>query len=151
MNDDSRLREGPAYDTLRQRSIALRNALLTLHKVLIDSERASFEKTMGTIQSPNHFLQLLTSDPWFAWLRPLSRLIVSMDEALDQKEPLTIGDADALMSESGRLLVPAEHADGFSWHYFEALQRDPHVVLAHAEAVSFLGPREQTENKQGAE
>ncbi len=144
MNADSLRQAGPEQEDLRQRPLELRKALLTLHKALIDSERASFEKTMGEIQSPNHFLQLLTSDPWFAWLHPLSRLIVSMDEALDQKEPLTIGDVDALMSRSGRLLVPAEHADGFSGHYFEALQRDPHVVLAHAEAVRFLGPREPT-------
>ncbi len=140
MNDDLLHQAGPEYESLRQRSLELRTALLTLHKVLIDSERASFEKTMGEIQSPNHFLQLLTSDPWFAWLRPLSRLIVSMDEALDQKEPLTIADVDALISQSGRLLVPAEHGEGFSGHYFEALQRDPHVVLAHAKLVRVLGP-----------
>ncbi|MBI3608917.1 MAG: hypothetical protein HY207_13225 [Nitrospirae bacterium] len=144
MNENSLRQAGPEDENLRRRSLELRNALLTLHKTLIDSERVSFEKTMGEIQSPNHFLQLLTSDPWFAWLRPLSRLIVSIDEALDQKKPLTIGDVDALMIQSGRLLVPAEHGEGFSGHYFEALQRDPHVVLTHAELVRFLGPREPT-------
>lgn len=139
MNDDSRLQAGPEHEGLRQRSIELRHALLSLHKVLIDSERASFEKTMGTIQSPNHFLQLLTSNPWFTWLQPLSSLIVSMDEQLDQKEPLTIKELDALISQSGRLLVPVQQGNGFSGHYFEALQRDPRVVLAHAETVKFLG------------
>jgi hypothetical protein len=136
--------QGSAPDALRQRSLEIRNALLSLHKALIDSERASFEKTMGKIQSPNHFLQLLISDPWFAWLQPLSSLIVSVDELLDQKEPLTSGAVEDLISQSGRLLVPAEHAKGFSGHYFQALQRDPHVVLAHAEARSLLGPREPT-------
>jgi len=144
MNNDSLHQAGPGRENLRHRSLDLRKALLTLHKVLIDSERVTFEKTMGEIQSPNHFLQLLTSDPWFTWLQPLSSLIVSMDELLDQKEPLTIGELDALISQSGRLLVPVEHGDGFSGHYFEALQRDPHVVLAHAEAVRSLGPREPT-------
>lgn len=144
MNDDSLLQAGPEHEGLRQRSIDLRHALLSLHKVLIDSERANFEKTMGTIHSPNHFLQLLTSDPWFTWLQPLLALIVSMDEQLDQKEPLTIGELDALINQSGRLLVPAEQGDGFSGHYFEALQRDARVVLAHAEAIKFLGPREPT-------
>jgi hypothetical protein len=145
MNGDTVHQAGPDQEDLRQRSLELRNALLALHKTLIDSERATFEKTMGTIQSPNQFLQLLTSDPWFTWLQPLSSLIVSMDEMLDQKEPVTIGELDALISQSGRLLVPVEHGDGFSGHYFEALQRDPHVVLAHAEAVRFLGPRKATE------
>ena len=60
----------------------LRNALLHLHKTLVDSERISYEQTIGTIPSPNHFLQLLTNDPWFAWLHPLSLLIVAMDQAI---------------------------------------------------------------------
>jgi hypothetical protein len=148
MNDDSSRQAGPEHENLRQRSLELRNALLTLHKTLIDSERASFEKTMGEIQSPNHFLQLLTSDPWFAWLRPLSRLIVSMDEALDQKEPLTTASLDELTRQSGLLLVPTEHDAGFPGHYFEALQRDPHVVLTHAELVKLLGPRKPSVEKR---
>ena len=49
----------------------------------------------GAIRSPNQFLQLLITDPWFAWLQPLSQLLVSMDEALDAKEPLTATGVDA--------------------------------------------------------
>jgi hypothetical protein len=145
MNGDTVHQAGPDQEGLRQRSLELRKALLRLHKVLIDSERASYEKAMGKIQSPNHFLQLLTSDPWFAWLQPLSSLIVSIDELLDQKEPLTGGDVEGLIGQSGRLLAPVERAKGFSGHYFQALQRDPHVVLTHAEAIRFLGPRKTTE------
>jgi hypothetical protein len=124
--------------------MALRNALLILHKALIDSERAGFEKAMGDIQSPTHFLQLLTHDPWFAWLHPLSRLIVSVDEALDETETLTLDAVDALIRQSSRLLMPTEHGDGFSGHYFASLQRDPDVVLAHAEVVRLLAPRTST-------
>ena len=51
-----------------ERLARLREALLHLHKALVDSERVSYEQTVGTIPSPNHFLQLLTNDPWFAWL-----------------------------------------------------------------------------------
>jgi len=114
---------------------ALRSSLLTLHKALVDSERVEYEKTMGKIRSPNHFLQLLTNDPWFAWLTPLSQLIVSIDEALDRKEPLTKKTVDAFIKQSARLLVASETGPDFSHHYFEALQRDPDVVLAHAEVV----------------
>lgn len=131
----------PEDHSVRQRALALRKALLALHKALIDSERVGFEKTMGEIKSPNHFLQLLTGDPWFAWLHPLSRLIVALDEALDDKEPLTLAGAEALMSEFSRLLIPTEHGDGFSGHYFEALQRDPDVVLAHAEVTKHLAQK----------
>ncbi len=64
----------------------VRHALLALHKTLVDSERIGYEQTMGAIKSPNHFLKLLTEDPWFAWLHPISQLIVSMDEALDAEK-----------------------------------------------------------------
>jgi len=120
---------------LRQRLTALRHALLKLHKALVDSERVSYERTIGKIQSPNHFLQLLTNDPWFAWLHPLSQLIVAMDEALDAEEPLTVAKVDALAHQSKLLLVASENNDGFSGHYYDALQRDPDVVLTHAEVV----------------
>jgi len=120
-----------------QRLDTLRGSLLTLHKALVDSERVEYERTIGKIQSPNHFLQLLTTDPWFAWLSPLSQLIVSMDEALEEKEPLTPCSVDALVAQSQRLLLPSEMGEGFSKHYDEALQRDPDVVLAHG-AVSKL-------------
>jgi hypothetical protein len=129
-------------DEVRQRLEEVRHALLTLHKALVDSERISYEETVGAIPSPNHFLQLLTRDPWFAWLQQLSQLIVSMDEALDAKEePLTPAMVDAAVKEAGLLLSPSESGEGFSRHYFDALQRDPDVVLAHAEVTKLFGRR----------
>ena len=127
--------------TTQQRLQPLRDALLKLHKALVDSERVSYEKTIGAIQSPNQFLQLLANDPWFAWLHPLTQLIVAMDEALDEKEPLTMAGVDALVNQTRRLLVASVTGDGFSRHYDEALQRDPDVVLAHAEVAKLLGKR----------
>ncbi|HEX5221724.1 MAG TPA: hypothetical protein VFZ59_19320 [Verrucomicrobiae bacterium] len=117
---------------------SLREALFALHKTLIDSERVSYEQTMGTIGSPNHFLQLLTSDPWFAWLQPLSHLVVAVDVALDEKEPLTAEAVAALRKQTSQLLVATEVGDGFPKHYFDALQRDPDVVLAHARVMKSL-------------
>ena len=125
----------PATDEVRQRLQALRDAVLKLHKTVVDSERVSYEATVGPIQSPNHFLKLLTTDPWFAWLQPLSQLIVSMDEALDGKEPLTKPMADALINQTYALLVGTENGEGFPGHYYEALQRDPDVVMAHADVA----------------
>lgn len=132
MKQDATQRK-PEPEGVRQRLETLRASLLNLHKALVDSERVDYEKTMGKIRSPSHFLQLLTTDPWFAWLSPLSQLIVSIDEALDPKEHLTMAGAEALANQSQRLLVPTETGEGFSKHYYEALQRDPDVVLAHGE------------------
>jgi len=128
-------------DPLRKRLEEIRRALLVLHKALVDSERISYEGTIGAIRSPNQFLQLLLTDPWFAWLQPLSQLIVSLDEALDAKEPLTAAKVDAAVNAASVLLAPSESGEGFSRHYFDAMQRDADVVLAHAEAIKLLGRR----------
>jgi hypothetical protein len=125
-------------EPIKERLEEVRSALLTLHKSLVDSERVTYEKTVGAIRSPNQFLQLLTTDPWFAWLQPLSQLIVSMDEALDAKEPLTAATVDAAIKEANLLLSPSESGEGFAHHYFDALQRDPDVVIAHAEVMKLL-------------
>ena len=126
---------------LRQQLLALRSSLLGLHKTLLDSERVEYEQTIGKIQSPNHFLQLLTRDPWFAWLHPLSQLIVAMDEALDGEEPLTAERTDSLVRQSQALLVASESGAGFARHYHEALQRDPDVILAHGAMARVRGKR----------
>ena len=135
------LRNETVTDALRKRLEDIRRALLVLHKALVDSERITYEQTVGTIRSPNHFLQLLTDDPWFGWLQPFSQLIVSIDESLDGKEPLTAAAVDAAIKQTRILLVPSESGDGFSRHYFEALQRDPDVVIAHGELIKVLGHR----------
>jgi hypothetical protein len=131
------------------RSLAeLRLALLDLHKTLVDSERMQYEKTAGAIPSPNQFLQLLIRDPSFAWLHPLSQLIVAMDEALDEKEPLTMAGIDSLMNQTRLLLVASENGAGFAKHYFNALQRDPDVVLAHANAAKLFGARNRMPHRR---
>jgi hypothetical protein len=130
----------PESPGARQRFSDLRNAVLRLHKTLVDSERVSYEKTIGAIRSPNHFLQLLTQDPWFAWLHPLSELIVSMDEVLDDQEPLTLATMEAWIKQIRLLMVPSEVGEGFSRHYFDAMQRDPDVVLAHGDVSRLVRP-----------
>ena len=64
-----------------------------------------------------------------------------MDEALDEKEPMTRPVIDALVNQSQRLLVPTESGDGFSKHYYDALQRDPDVVLAHGQVARLHHPK----------
>jgi hypothetical protein len=123
---------------LRPHLAEMREALLRLHKALMDSERISYEQTFGKITSPYQFLQLLTNDPWFAWLRPMSQLIAAMDETLDAKKPLTVAAVDALLGQAKALLVPTESGEGFSRHYDEALQRDPDVVFAHAAVAKLI-------------
>ena len=128
-------------DPLRTQLEEVRRALLVLHKALVDSERITYEQTVGAIQSPSHFLKLLMGDPWFAWLQPLSQLIVALDESLDGKEALTPAGIEAAVNQTRVLVAPSESGDGFPRHYFDALQRDPDVVIAHGELLKHLGRR----------
>jgi hypothetical protein len=70
-----------------------------------------------------------------------AELIVAMDETLEAKEPWSDATSDALIKQARELLVATEVGEGFSRHYFEALQRNPDVVLAHAEAAKLFNPR----------
>ena len=123
---------------VRQRLTELREALLRLHKALLESERSSYEASFGKIASPYQFLHLLTSDPWFAWLAPVTQLIAVMDEMLDAKEPLTAAGVEDLSRRMKTLLTPSETGEGFSRHYDEALQRNPDVLFAHVETSKLL-------------
>ena len=117
----------------RQRLRDLRSRLLHLHKVLLDDTRAAYELDRGRVGSNASLLQLVISDPWFAWLHSLSEMVVRIDETVEQGSPATQSDATALLDQVERLLTASESGDGFARRYYEALQRQPAVVLAHAD------------------
>jgi hypothetical protein len=119
----------------RPRLTNLRNGLLALHKYLLDSERASYERDVAPIATRGQFLDLALNDPWFAWLRELSQLIAVIDETLFLDEPATAEDAARLIAQARTLVSPAEHGTGFARRYYDAMQRDPGVVLAHRDMV----------------
>ena len=125
----------------RQQLTALREALLALHKILLESERVSYEATFGKINSPYQFLQLLTNDPWFAWLAPLTHLITATDTMLDAKEPLTVAGVEAVFAQTRTLLVATENGEGFSRHFDEVLQRSPDAVFANATVAKLIRPK----------
>jgi len=121
-----------------QRLTDLRNGLLGLHKTLLDSERAVYEHDIARISSSGELLSLVLYDPWFAWLHELSELVVWIDEALDAEEPPNGLEAERLIGQARDLLAPNETGKGFAKRYLEALQRDPDVVLAHAQMRKVL-------------
>jgi hypothetical protein len=125
-------------DLTKQRLTDLRNGLLSLHKTLLDSERGTYERDIARIGSSGELLKLVLYDPWFAWLHELSEFVVLIDETLDPmdktnpNEPPPVIDAERFIAQASELLAPNENGTGFAKRYFEALQRDPDVVLAHA-------------------
>ncbi len=120
-------------DPNRARLRELRGRLLHLHKVLLDDTRVAYEMDRGRIPSNATLLQLVIGDPWFAWLHALSELIVRMDQTAEPDSPATDADAAALVEQVEHLLTASESGEGFQRRYYEALQRQPAVVLAHAD------------------
>jgi len=111
---------------------ALRERLIALHKTLIDSERVEYEKSFGTLDSPQAFLKVLIEDPWFAWLKPISGMVVTIDEMLEREEPIQAEEARKMKKAALALVEVREETDDARRSYFEALQREPDVILAHA-------------------
>jgi hypothetical protein len=102
--------------------------LLELHRVLLALEREDYERQHGRVTGAA-FLQVLTGDPAFAWLRPLTSLIVTLDEMLEAE----LNEADRVdgITRIRALLTPDENGDAFQRRYADALQQSPHVLLAH--------------------
>jgi len=129
-----------APDPARVSLAEIRETLLVLHKSLIDSERTSYEIVHGPIGSASAFLQLLINDNRFAWLRPITTLIVQIDETLAAKKPpATTKDFEQLISDTRALLSPSRESNGFWKHYAGAVDRDPGVAVHHQDLERQLG------------
>jgi catechol 2,3-dioxygenase len=128
----------PMPAATRQLLLDVRARLLQLHKVLLDDTRAAYEMDRGRVGSAANLLQLVINDPWFAWLHSLSELVVRIDETVEPGAPSTAADAAVLLEHVERLLTASETGEGFQRRYYEALQRQPAVVLAHADVRRVL-------------
>ena len=120
-------------ERLRKNLDEAHGGLLRVHKALIDHERVRYERERGSIGGPGAFLQVLIHDPWFAWLRPISELVVRIDEFVASKQPTDPMEGEALLTQARELLTPAEDGAGFRREYYRALAESEAVALAHAE------------------
>jgi hypothetical protein len=104
------------------------SALRDVHRALVAATRAAYEREVGPAGGPGQMLRLLTEDPYFAWLHPMSELIVDLDSLLMQ-ELLPAGTVAAVRMEIDRL---TQANDSSFWsRYAPLLQSEPDVVMAH--------------------
>lgn len=139
--NDTLTDESPAPEPTLQRLRELRRAMLHLHKVLLDTERAAYEQASGHVSS-GELLQLVISHEQFAWLHSISELIVRIDELLDAEEPATNVAAEELLAEARALLRPSETGSEFERKYYKAFQLEPDAVLAHGQVMRILAARQ---------
>ena len=126
-----------ARSALRQVS----RALLPLHRALIEAARSDYSFAYGPVEQPTVLLRLVSEHPFFAWLKPITSLIVDIDELV--RRDFEIDEAMTSAGRMEKLFGPS--ADGeFATRYIPILQRDVDVSIGHAEvrkALSSLRPK----------
>jgi hypothetical protein len=144
-NSPSPLTRQPGDSPAREKLITLRNSLLRIHKTLLDMERRDYERANGAVNAGELF-RLVIGHPQFAWLHNISEFVVRIDETLSGDEPVTPEDAATAMTLARKMFVPTESGDGFQKQYFAAIQREPAVVMEHAELARLFNaePPERT-------
>ncbi|MGF6641223.1 hypothetical protein [Paraburkholderia sp. 35.1] len=114
----------------------IRRPLLALHKAILDHERAAYEKEFGPV-TPAAFLQVLINGSGFRWLTPLSTVIASVDEVLDDAEA-EAGDRLATAEAVVGLFSPEQPHNHFLPRYLPLLQADPAILHYHGEVARLL-------------
>src|SRR5580692_2033298 len=116
----------------RAKLTELRTVLLKLHKTLLNMERRDYEREHGHVNTGELF-RLVIDHTQFAWLHNISEFVVRIDETLAAKEPVTPEYTSGAIALARKMFVPTESGDAFQKKYFDAIQRDPAVVIDHAE------------------
>lgn len=116
---------------------AVRLRLLELHRILIALEREDYERQHGRV-SGAAFLRVLTTDPAFAWLKPMTALIIALDDMLEAGVALNDADRVDAVGRIRALLAPDEAGTEFQRRYADALQQSPDVLTAHGEVMKAL-------------
>lgn len=115
-----------------------RNALLGLHRALVEGERREYEKVQGRVGGGD-FLQVLIHEPAFAWLAPLTRLIARLDEVEEAEgEGAQAEGAGNVLAEIRALLSLGAEGSEFQRRYAERIDRDPDVAVAHGIVMTEL-------------
>lgn len=107
----------------------LRSALLALHKSVLAVERRQLERVHGRL-SGAEFLQIVSDPVRYGWLKPLSALILAID---DEEHG---GD---VVAEARELLLPPKPETPFGRRYLALMQREPALVVEHRLVTRLLG------------
>lgn len=105
-------------DTLREIS----RALLPLHRRLIEAAKSDYAFAYNATATPSELIELLQNDPFFAWLKPLTSVIVDIDEMA--RTDFEVADFDAIIPRIEALLAEQR--------YIDMLQNDVDIASDHA-------------------
>ena len=142
MSASTRIKPAPTAEHLQVREI--RDQLLRLHKAIITAERTRYQATNGPVPNEIALFHLVSGDPFFAWLRPLTVLIVAVDERLAAQDPLDDAALENVAAEVRDVLSSTERGNEFRRNYGRLLQDEPGIVIEHGRTVRLLPPAPAT-------
>lgn len=109
---------------------------------MLENERVAAEIRLSRKIAPLDFFHLLTRDPSFAWMKPISALIAEIDEFIDESEkesePVTDQDVEKIRHQVEFILLDSNSS--VSARYLQYLSQDTDLVIAHADLRKDLGP-----------
>lgn len=136
----------PEDQRLRGQLNALARVLRQLHSSLLELVKADFEGQHGPVKGPVQLFGLVTNDPFFAWLRPLSAQMALIDELIDEKRKLDPADASDVRQAVERLFSRDDAPpEGFATNYVARLQDSGAVAVLHGELRETLDALPKTE------
>ena len=115
--------------------------LIPLHRALIEAAKADYSFAYEPVTHPTQLFRLVSDDPFFAWLKPITSLIVEIDEMA--RRDFETADIAAVLARVDTLFGAKPDPD-FALRYVPILQRDIDVAAGHAalrKAVAALKPR----------
>lgn len=115
----------------------LSSAILKLHKALLDFQKHRIEQKTGKTLNPYEMLGAALNDPDFAWLKPLSQMVVEIDlasETSEDKDAHPIESANSPDFDSEKVKDFWENPpQAFQAHLIEAIQDNPDVSFLFSE------------------
>lgn len=111
--------------------------LLQLHKLLVDNERAAFEKINGQMTS-GQFLNFLINEKDFDWLKRFSDLIVEIDEMFDLDDGASAEMIETQFLKMKNLVELNSADDEFKSKYTSVLQNNSEIDAKHRQLSRFL-------------
>jgi hypothetical protein len=121
-------------DNLRK----IRDEMLSLHKTLMDIERANYEAEFGKVTNMQ-LLNLLFEHQNFIWLREISVLVAQIDEMFASKEGINFDLRYELLNKSQKLFDESGENKDFKAKYQANLNTESLVGKHHQKIMNLLG------------
>lgn len=111
--------------------------LMPLHRALIEAAKDDYAFAYGPVEQPTRLLGLLNEDPFFAWIKPVTSLIVDIDEM--SRRDFEPAEVHEIAGRLDRFFGPSPDPE-FAKQYVPVLQKSVDVAVNHAALRGAIAP-----------